>query len=46
MTGPSRQPTAKLLMGRWLITAMDLWEQDDLDLVAPGFVEIALNLDG
>jgi hypothetical protein len=39
MTGNSRQRTANVQMGRWRITEMDLWEQDDVDLVAPGFVE-------
>ena len=39
MMGNSRQRTTNLLMGRWRITEMDLWEQDDIDLVAPGFVE-------
>jgi hypothetical protein len=39
MTGNSRQRTAKVLMGRSRITEMDLWEQDDIDLMAPGFVE-------
>lgn len=39
MTDNSRQRTAKVLMGRWRITEMDLWEHDDVDLVAPGFVE-------
>ena len=27
------------LMGRWRITEMELWAQDDVDLVGPGFVE-------
>ena len=39
MTGKFRQGTANVLMGRWRITEMDLWEQADIDLVAPGFVE-------
>ena len=39
MTGNFRQPTANVLMGRWRIIEMDLWEQADIDLVAPGFVE-------
>jgi hypothetical protein len=39
MMGKARRRTANLLMGRWRITEMDLWEQDDIDLVAPGFVE-------
>jgi hypothetical protein len=25
--------------GRWRIVEMDLWEKDDIDLVAPGFIE-------
>jgi hypothetical protein len=37
--GNSRQRTTSVLMGRWRITEMDLWEQADIDLVAPGFVE-------
>ena len=39
MTGNSRQRIANVLTGRWRITEMDLWEQNDIDLVAPGFVE-------
>jgi hypothetical protein len=39
MMGNSRQRPTNVLMGRWRITEMDLWEQDDIDLVAPGFVE-------
>jgi hypothetical protein len=39
MTGNSGQRTANVLTGRWRITEMDLWEQNDIDLVAPGFVE-------
>lgn len=37
--GRAGQRTAKVLMRRWRITEMDVWEQDDIDLVAPGFVE-------
>lgn len=38
MTGKSRRaPTA--LVGRWRIVEMDLWAQEDVDLVAPGFIE-------
>lgn len=25
--------------GRWRIAAMDLWDQEDIDLVTPGFIE-------
>ena len=39
MTGHSRQRTVKVLTGRWRIAEMDLWEQDSIDRVAPGFVE-------
>ena len=39
MTGNSRQRSPNVLMGRWRITQMDFWKQDDIDLVAPGFVE-------
>ncbi len=39
MPGNSRQATATVLVSRWRITEMDLWEQDDVDLVAPGFIE-------
>lgn len=39
MAGNSRQRAANQVTGRWRITEMDLWEQDDIDLVAPGFVE-------
>lgn len=27
------------LVGRWPIVEMDLWAQEDVDLVAPGFIE-------
>jgi hypothetical protein len=27
------------VVGRWRIVEMDLWAQEDVDLVAPGFVE-------
>ncbi|MEX5636075.1 hypothetical protein [Parafrankia sp. FMc2] len=27
------------LTGRWRIVEMDLWDQDAIDLVAPGFIE-------
>jgi hypothetical protein len=39
MTCNSRERSATVLMGRWRIIGMDLWEQDDIDLVAPGFIE-------
>jgi hypothetical protein len=39
MTGDSRQRSTNVLMGRWRIVEMDLWEQDNVDLVAPGFIE-------
>ena len=41
MMGNSRQRRTNALTGRWRITEMDLWEQDDIDLVAPGFVEFS-----
>ena len=38
MAGKSRRaPTA--LVGRWRIVEMDLWAQEDVDLVAPGFID-------
>ena len=27
------------LVGHWRIVEMDVWEQEDVDLVAPGFIE-------
>jgi hypothetical protein len=27
------------VVGRWRIVEMDLWNQEDVDLVAPGFIE-------
>jgi hypothetical protein len=27
------------LTGRWRIVAMELWDTDAIDLVAPGFIE-------
>jgi hypothetical protein len=27
------------VVGRWRIVGMDLWDQDAVDLVAPGFIE-------
>jgi hypothetical protein len=39
----SPERAANVLMGRWRITRMDLWEQDDIDLVAPGFIEFSKN---
>ena len=38
VAGTSRRaPTA--LVGRWRIVEMDLWAQEDVDLVAPGFID-------
>jgi hypothetical protein len=31
------------ISGRWRITEMDLWEQEDVDLDAPGFIEFDRN---
>ena len=28
------------LVGRWQIVEMELWEQEDVDLVGPGFIEL------
>ncbi len=39
MAGNSWQPSRNVLIGRWRIVGMDLWEQEDIDLVAPGLVE-------
>lgn len=36
---PCRSQRATTLVGRWRIVEMDLWNQDDVDLVAPGFIE-------
>jgi len=30
---------ARPFVGRWRITEMELWEREDLDLVAPAFIE-------
>ncbi len=27
-------------VGRWRIVEMDLWAQEDVDLVTPGFIEL------
>ncbi|NEE03771.1 hypothetical protein [Phytoactinopolyspora halotolerans] len=29
----------KRLIGRWRIVKMELWDQEDIDLVEPGFIE-------
>jgi hypothetical protein len=34
---PGRQVTVPI--GRWRIVEMDLWDEEDVDLVAPGFIE-------
>jgi hypothetical protein len=31
------------LVGRWRIVEMDLWDEEDVDLVAPGFIEFGPN---
>lgn len=36
---PGKSQRATTLVGRWRIVEMDLWNQDDVDLVAPGFIE-------
>ena len=36
MAGNSWQPSTNVLIGRWRTVGMDLWEQEDIDLVAPG----------
>jgi hypothetical protein len=42
--GSSRsQGEATDLVGRWRIVAMDLWDRDALDLVAPAFIEFSPN---
>ncbi|MCK9927016.1 hypothetical protein MXD62_07525 [Frankia sp. Mgl5] len=30
----------KRLTGRWRIVEMDLWDQDAIDLVGPGYIEV------
>jgi hypothetical protein len=35
MTGNSRKRSANVLVGRWRISEIDLWKQDDIDLVVP-----------
>ena len=32
--------------GRWRIVGMDLWDQEDVDLVAPGFIEFGADQTG
>jgi hypothetical protein len=39
MAGNSRRRSTNVLIGRWRIVGMDLWDQEDVDLVAPGFIE-------
>lgn len=39
-----RMPSA--LVGRWRIVEMDLWAREDVDLVAPGFIELEANHTG
>jgi hypothetical protein len=34
---------AKRVTGRWQIVEMDQWDQDDIDVVEPGFIEFARN---
>ncbi len=46
MTGKSGQGSTDVLVGRWRIVGMDLWEQDDVDLVAPGFIEFGMDRRG
>jgi hypothetical protein len=46
MTGNSRQRSTNVLTGRWRIVGMDLWEQADVDLVAPGFIEFGKDHEG
>ena len=29
------------ITGRWRITEMDMWDQDAIDLVQPGFIEFS-----
>ncbi|MGH9080933.1 MAG: hypothetical protein ACRDYE_12835 [Acidimicrobiales bacterium] len=38
MPGKTRGPVT-LLVGRWRIVEMELWRQEDVDLVAAGFIE-------
>ena len=39
VTDQPRRPGSQMLVGRWRIVELELWEQDDVDLVAPGFIE-------
>jgi len=39
MTGNSRPEISNVLIGQWRIVEMDLWDQEDVDLVAPEFIE-------
>ena len=34
-----RRRTVTAIVGRWRIIEMDLWAQEDVDLVTPGFIE-------
>jgi hypothetical protein len=38
VAGKSRRVTSSVV-ARWRIVEMDLWAQEDVDLVAPGFIE-------
>ena len=46
MAGNSWQPSTNVLIGRWRIVGMDLWEQEDIDLVAPGLIEFGKDHEG
>jgi hypothetical protein len=46
MAGNFPQRSANVVMGRWRIVEMGLWKQDDVDLVAPGFIESGENHQG
>ena len=39
MTAGKSRRASTALVGRWPIVEMDLWAQEDVDLVAPGFIE-------
>jgi hypothetical protein len=44
---PGKSPRATTdPYGRWRIVEMDLWNQEDVDLVAPGFIEFEPNHTG
>ncbi len=46
MAGNARQRLTNVLVGRWRIVEMDLRRQDDVDLVAPGFIEFGKDHQG